>query len=136
LDGTAEVIVLPMSRYDIADYLALSVGTVSRALTDLRQRRVIALAGTHEVTIVDRGALDTVNGDAADERHARGSATYLRRLRYARAFRVELGSDLADDACRLLLRKAAEEQGLVGKRQAGRQVFRKDGGRAGVGEFC
>jgi CRP/FNR family nitrogen fixation transcriptional regulator len=63
--GATEVIVLPMSRYDIADYLALSVETVSRALTDWRQRGMIALSGTHEVTIVDRGALDKVNGDAA-----------------------------------------------------------------------
>jgi CRP/FNR family transcriptional regulator, nitrogen fixation regulation protein len=63
--GATEVIVLPMSRYDIADYLALSVETVSRALTDLKQRGMIALSGTHEVTIVDRGALDKVNGDAA-----------------------------------------------------------------------
>jgi CRP-like cAMP-binding protein len=61
-DGAPDVIVLPMSRYDIGDYLALSVETVSRALTDLKQRGVIALAGTHQVTIVDRVALGDGSG--------------------------------------------------------------------------
>ena len=49
---------LPMSRYDIADYLAVSVETVSRALTDLKQRGVIKLSGTRIVRIVDRSALE------------------------------------------------------------------------------
>ena len=61
-DRAPDVVVLPMSRYDIADYLALSVETVSRALTDLKQRGVIALAGTHQVTIVDRVALEDWSG--------------------------------------------------------------------------
>jgi CRP-like cAMP-binding protein len=50
-------IALPMSRYDIADYLALSVETVSRAFTQLRQRGAIALAGAHRVRILDWRAL-------------------------------------------------------------------------------
>jgi CRP/FNR family transcriptional regulator, nitrogen fixation regulation protein len=50
--------VLPMSRYDIADYLALSVETVSRSLTELKQRGAIALVGTRRVRIVDHVALD------------------------------------------------------------------------------
>jgi CRP/FNR family transcriptional regulator, nitrogen fixation regulation protein len=50
-------IALPMSRYDIADYLALSVETVSRTLTALRQRRVIEFTGARRVNIVDRGQL-------------------------------------------------------------------------------
>lgn len=56
-DGTAEVVALPMSRYDIADYLALSVETVSRALTDLRHSGAITLAKTRRVRINDRAAL-------------------------------------------------------------------------------
>jgi CRP/FNR family nitrogen fixation transcriptional regulator len=47
-----------MSRYDIADYLAVSVETVSRALTDLKHRGVIQLSGTRIVRIVDRDALE------------------------------------------------------------------------------
>lgn len=51
-------VALPMSRYDIADYLAVSVETVSRAMTDLKQRGVIKLAGTRTVRIIDRDALE------------------------------------------------------------------------------
>jgi CRP/FNR family transcriptional regulator, nitrogen fixation regulation protein len=48
---------LPVTRYDVADYLALSVETVSRALTALKDRGVIALSGPREVRIIDRDAL-------------------------------------------------------------------------------
>lgn len=51
-------VVLPVSRYDIADYLAMSVETVSRALTDLKNRRLITLSGTRTVRILDRNALE------------------------------------------------------------------------------
>jgi len=57
---------LPISRYDIADYLALSVETVSRSLTDLKNRGVIRLLSTRTVMIVDRSALDNW------ERHPNG----------------------------------------------------------------
>ncbi|HWD66913.1 MAG TPA: helix-turn-helix domain-containing protein [Caulobacteraceae bacterium] len=36
---------LPMSRYDIADYLGLSSETVSRTFTDLRRQTLIAVEG-------------------------------------------------------------------------------------------
>jgi CRP-like cAMP-binding protein len=52
------VIELPMSRYDIADYLALSVETVSRTLTSLRRRRLIALPSARRVTILSRERLE------------------------------------------------------------------------------
>jgi CRP/FNR family transcriptional regulator, nitrogen fixation regulation protein len=54
-------VVLPTSRYDIADYLALSVETVSRALTDLTHRGLISLAGPRRVRVVDRHGLDDVS---------------------------------------------------------------------------
>lgn len=57
-DGRAGAwMVLPISRYDIADYLAVSVETVSRSLTDLKQRGVIELTGARNIKIVDRKAL-------------------------------------------------------------------------------
>jgi CRP/FNR family nitrogen fixation transcriptional regulator len=65
-DGHADRVVLPVSRYDIADYLAVSVETVSRSLTDLKQRGVISLSGTRIVKIVDREALE--DGDSDDYR--------------------------------------------------------------------
>jgi CRP/FNR family transcriptional regulator, nitrogen fixation regulation protein len=49
---------LPLSRYDIADYLAVSVETVSRSLTDLKHRGLIRFSGTRTVEIVDRVALE------------------------------------------------------------------------------
>jgi hypothetical protein len=55
--GVADRLALPVSRYDIADYLALSVETVSRSLTGLKDRGVIALHGPREIRIVDRDAL-------------------------------------------------------------------------------
>jgi CRP/FNR family nitrogen fixation transcriptional regulator len=51
-------VALPVSRYDIADYLAVSVETVSRSLTDLKHRGVIRLSGTRTVEIMDRDALE------------------------------------------------------------------------------
>jgi CRP/FNR family nitrogen fixation transcriptional regulator len=51
-------IVLPMSRYDTADYLGLSVETVCRALTELKRRGVIRLSGMRRITIVDPQALE------------------------------------------------------------------------------
>jgi CRP/FNR family nitrogen fixation transcriptional regulator len=58
---SSEGLVLPMSRYDIADYLGLSVETVSRSLTHLKARRAIQLIGPRSVRILDRAALE---GDA------------------------------------------------------------------------
>jgi CRP/FNR family transcriptional regulator, nitrogen fixation regulation protein len=51
-------LMLLTSRYDIAVYLALSVETVSRSLTDLRRRGLITLAGPRRVRIVDRHGLE------------------------------------------------------------------------------
>jgi CRP-like cAMP-binding protein len=58
-------IALPMSRYDIADYLALSVETVSRTLTALRQRRAITFTGARLVSIIDRGLLQWCSENCA-----------------------------------------------------------------------
>ena len=49
---------LPMSRADIADYLGLTVETVSRTLTALRRERLIGMPNKHVVQILDPDALD------------------------------------------------------------------------------
>jgi CRP/FNR family transcriptional regulator, nitrogen fixation regulation protein len=54
---TAETVALPMSRYDIADYLAIAVETVSRSLTTLRSERVITFVDNRHFRIVNRGVL-------------------------------------------------------------------------------
>ena len=50
-------IALPMPRADIADQLGLTVETVSRCLTALRTRGLIALPGTYLVEILDAEGL-------------------------------------------------------------------------------
>ncbi|HEX4741644.1 MAG TPA: helix-turn-helix domain-containing protein [Caulobacteraceae bacterium] len=55
---------LPMSRYDIADYLGLSSETVSRAFTALRERQLIATEG-RSVTILKLEGLRRLDGLAA-----------------------------------------------------------------------
>jgi hypothetical protein len=56
-DRTSSSVVLPISRYDMADCLAMSVETVSRAITDLKHRGAIELSGTRAVRIADPEAL-------------------------------------------------------------------------------
>jgi CRP/FNR family nitrogen fixation transcriptional regulator len=56
-DARAGAIVLPMSRYDIADYLGLSVETVCRTFSELHRRNIIATLRAHRVRIIDRDAL-------------------------------------------------------------------------------
>jgi CRP/FNR family nitrogen fixation transcriptional regulator len=55
---TSDDLVLPMSRYDIADYLAVAVETVSRALSTLKARGAITIANSRQVRITDRRALE------------------------------------------------------------------------------
>lgn len=55
-------IVLPMLRSDIADFLSLTVETVSRTFTRLKQRGVIDLPQSAIVIINDRDELEQVAG--------------------------------------------------------------------------
>jgi len=50
-------VTLPMSRNDIADYLAMAVETVCRALKQLREHSLIRTGGVRQVYICDRDAL-------------------------------------------------------------------------------
>jgi CRP/FNR family nitrogen fixation transcriptional regulator len=63
-NGDTERIALPISRYDIADYLGVSVETVSRALSHLKQRGAIKLLSTRTVSIVHRDVLEEGERDA------------------------------------------------------------------------
>jgi CRP-like cAMP-binding protein len=68
-----DVLMLPISRDDIADYLTLSVETVSRALTQLKRRGVIRLLGTRRIAILDRAAIEDGESErpGADEHQRR-----------------------------------------------------------------
>jgi CRP-like cAMP-binding protein len=43
-----------MSRADIADYLGLTLGTISRTLADLKQAGLIVMDGPHRLVLLDR----------------------------------------------------------------------------------
>jgi CRP/FNR family nitrogen fixation transcriptional regulator len=77
-NGVADRLALPVSRYDVADFLALSVETVSRSLTGLKERGVIALSGPRDIGIIDRDALEAEEEHGASEGPARPSAVVLK----------------------------------------------------------
>ena len=52
-----DVVVLPMTRSDIADHLGLTVETVSRSFTRLRQDKVITTEDAHHVRLIDSARL-------------------------------------------------------------------------------
>ena len=58
---TANEIDLPMSRQDIADYLGLSIETVSRTLTQLENICAIALPTSRRIVLCNRSALARMN---------------------------------------------------------------------------
>ena len=61
---THNVVRLPMSRSDIADYLGLTKETVSRVFSAFRRGRLIRLRASDEVEIVHREGLEQLAGCA------------------------------------------------------------------------
>jgi CRP/FNR family nitrogen fixation transcriptional regulator len=57
----ADAVELPMSRQDIADYLGLTIETVSRTLTQLEAEAAIALPSSRRVVLRNRSALSELN---------------------------------------------------------------------------
>jgi CRP/FNR family nitrogen fixation transcriptional regulator len=55
----AGVLALPMSRRDIADYLGLTLETVSRALSHLHERGILGFLGANQrqIILLDRQQL-------------------------------------------------------------------------------
>ena len=64
--GGQMVFDLPLSREQMADYLGLTLETVSRKISVLRSDRLIAIKGNRRVTIFDLDALVNVAGDDSD----------------------------------------------------------------------
>lgn len=58
-DGGA--VELPMSRQDIADYLGLTIETVSRTLTQLEKTATIELPSSRRILLRNRSALNRLN---------------------------------------------------------------------------
>ena len=62
--GTVEI---PLSRTDIADFLGLTIETVSRNLTKLRTKRIIGLPRIHSLVIIDFDRLEALaDGECED----------------------------------------------------------------------
>jgi CRP/FNR family transcriptional regulator, nitrogen fixation regulation protein len=59
---TDNAVELPMSRQDIADYLGLTIETVSRTLTQLENAAAIELPSSRRIVLRNRGALGRLNG--------------------------------------------------------------------------
>jgi CRP/FNR family transcriptional regulator len=57
---------VPMNRQDIADYLGLTIETVSRTITKLSQRNVVVPEGRHDLRILSMGKLIQLSGNADD----------------------------------------------------------------------
>ena len=57
--GQPDVMVLPMGRRDIADYLGMTVESVSRALSSLQEERIFSFKGSahREIVLHDRSKL-------------------------------------------------------------------------------
>ena len=61
--GGALVFDLPLTREQMADYLGLTLETVSRKISELRTKGLITLQGTRRVTILDLARLIHAAGD-------------------------------------------------------------------------
>lgn len=59
--GNSDVIELPMSRQDIADYLGLTIETVSRTLTHLENTAAIALPSSRRILLRSPGSLQRLD---------------------------------------------------------------------------
>ena len=52
---------LPMTRQDIADYLGLTIETVSRTMTQLENEAAIGMPSSRRIVLRNRAALTTLN---------------------------------------------------------------------------
>jgi CRP/FNR family transcriptional regulator len=74
---TPPVVEIPMTRLDMADYLGLTIETVSRTMTKLTERGVIAPSGRHAILIRKLARLATLagEGDEDDNRPVQATPT-------------------------------------------------------------
>jgi CRP/FNR family transcriptional regulator, nitrogen fixation regulation protein len=56
---------LPMTRRDIADYLGLTVETVSRSLSHLKAEGAVELSTARQITVQRRSKLRTLGSEGA-----------------------------------------------------------------------
>ena len=91
---TGEPLTLPMSRQDIADYLGLTIETVSRTLTSLESVAAIALPNSRRIVLRDRAALSRLGSctddSTTENRHAHDSRSQRRTPRSSRPVVAQL----------------------------------------------
>ena len=63
----APVIELPMTRLDIADYLGLTIETVSRAMTKMARAKVVVAQGRHSLLIARLQQLALLAGESEED---------------------------------------------------------------------
>ena len=68
---SGDEIELPMPRQDIADYLGLTIETVSRMMTHLEKGAAIALPTSRRVVLRSRSALNRTNADSGTSGNAK-----------------------------------------------------------------
>lgn len=73
--GGSNSLRLPMTRADIADHLALTIHTVSRTLSELARRGVIALDGPQSIAILNPAQLRLLADGDEDDRLGRQRTT-------------------------------------------------------------
>ncbi|WP_337270134.1 Crp/Fnr family transcriptional regulator [Oryzifoliimicrobium ureilyticus] len=80
-EAAGNLIQLPMSRLDIADYLGLTIETVSRTITKLSLKKIIACRGRHGMSVLQEPALKAHAGDG-DEIDEIGFSTSSAKCRH------------------------------------------------------
>ena len=74
----APVIEIPMTRLDMADYLGLTIETVSRTMTSLTGRGIIATAGRHSIVVRNQKTLAFLAGESDEDDSRRDRPTCAR----------------------------------------------------------
>lgn len=64
----SEPVAFPMGRQDVADYLGLTLETVSREFSHLKARGLIEVVGPHHVALLQRNSLEGVANGAGGSR--------------------------------------------------------------------
>ena len=67
-DSASGIVRIPMTRRDIADYLGLTIETVSRMVSRLKQVRAISMSSPGEFRVLDRACLVRESGEAEEGR--------------------------------------------------------------------